>query len=169
MHDPQPDPHRTPVTVTAATEGSVRRSAKRSRRSRGTARFGARRSRFLSVMQSGGGAFDRTEPAVRSVCRIVRQLVAELLALASDRQMRRRNGRRAAAHIRQIAMYVCHVALQISFVEIAAAFGRDRTTVSHACNAVEDRRDDCAFDDFVATVERIALSIFSSVGAAEHE
>ncbi|WP_343051716.1 helix-turn-helix domain-containing protein [Mycoplana rhizolycopersici] len=169
MHDPGPAPHRTPGTAPEATEGGVRHPVKRSRRSRGTARFGARRSRLLSVMQSGGGAFDRTEPAVRSVCRIVRQLVAELLALASDRQMRRRNGRRAAAHVRQIAMYVCHVALQISFVEIAAAFGRDRTTVSHACNAVEDRRDDCAFDDFVATVERIALSIFASAGAIEHE
>jgi hypothetical protein len=169
MHDPGPAPHRTPGTAPEATEGGVRHPVKRSRRSRGTARFGARRSRLLSVMQSGGGAFDRTEPAVRSVCRIVRQLVAELLALASDRQMRRRNGRRAAAHVRQIAMYVCHVVLQLSLTDIGIAFGRDRTTVGHACNVVEDRRDDKAYDEFLAAIERVVISVFGAIGGSEHE
>ena len=35
--------------------------------------------------------------------------------------------------------------------EIGAAFGRDRTTVGHACNVVEDRRDDAAFEAWVSS------------------
>nr|WP_108001393.1 helix-turn-helix domain-containing protein [Mycoplana dimorpha] len=113
--------------------------------------------------------FHRSEPTPRSVCRIVRQLVAELLLLSSERAPGRRERRRPAAHVRQIAMYVCHVALQIPLAEIGAAFGRDRTTVGHACNVVEDRREDRAFDDFVATVERITLAVFGTTGVIDHE
>jgi hypothetical protein len=36
-------------------------------------------------------------------------------------------------------MYVCHMRSPPG--EIAEAFGVDRTTVSHACHVVEDRRD----------------------------
>ncbi|MCV3735681.1 transposase (plasmid) [Rhizobium sp. TRM96647] len=118
---------------------------------------------------TGAGRFHQAEPSARSVCRTVRQLVAELLQLVADRPQQRRSARRSAAHVRQIAMYICHVALQLSFADIGQAFGRDRTTVSHACNVVEDRRDDSAFDDFVATLERITLSVFAVSGAAEHE
>lgn len=139
------------------------------RRARGSGRLQARRDRLSALAFSGAGVFHRTEAPARSVCRIVRQLVAEMLLLGSDRQPRRRNGRRGAAHVRQIAMYVCHVVLQLSFADIGAAFGRDRTTVGHACNVVEDWRDDSAFDDFVATVERITLSLFGVAGAADHE
>ncbi|WP_349433462.1 hypothetical protein [Pararhizobium sp. A13] len=53
--------------------------------------------------------------------------------------------------------------------DIGYAFGRDRTTVSHACNVVEDRRDDPAFDDFVASVERVLTSVFGAPGGREHE
>jgi chromosomal replication initiation ATPase DnaA len=66
-------------------------------------------------------------------------------------------------------MYVCHVVLQVSLTDIGYAFGRDRTTVSHACNVVEDRRDDPAFDDFIASVERVVTSVFGAPGGREHE
>ena len=52
-------------------------------------------------------------------------------------------------------MYVCHVVLRMSMTEVGLAYGRDRTTVGHACKAVEDRRDDLAYDEFVSAVERI--------------
>lgn len=74
--------------------------------------------------------------------------------------MVRRDRRRLAAHSRQIAMYVCHVALSISVDDIAASFGRERSTVAHACHLVEDRRDNPAFDDFVSAVERMVTSVF---------
>lgn len=135
----------------------------------GRRRLRSRRDRLLALAFAGAGMFELAEPTIRSACRVVRQLVAELLALSSDRVLRRRNSRRAAIHVRQIAMYVCHVALQISFADIGAAFGRDRTTVGYACTVVEDRRDDRAFDDFVATVERVTLSVFGTTGVVDHE
>lgn len=64
--------------------------------------------------------------------------------------------RRSAVHRRQIAMYVAHVVLRLTLTEIGLAFGRDRTTVSHACRMVEDRRDDPGYDRFVSVVERLA-------------
>ncbi|MBN9335034.1 helix-turn-helix domain-containing protein [Devosia sp.] len=50
------------------------------------------------------------------------------------------------ARARQLAMYLAHVAKGISLTSIGSAFGRDRTTVSYACNLIEDLRDDPAFD-----------------------
>lgn len=64
------------------------------------------------------------------------------------------------ARVRQIAMYVTHVALQISMTEIGRGFGRDRTTVIHACHLVEDMREDPDFDSMVTRVEHIAMAAF---------
>lgn len=115
--------------------------------------------------QSLAQAADRAALADRRiVCMVVRQLTAELLGVVGDRQEVRRARRRASCHVRQIAMYVCHVALSMSYGEIAEAFGLDRTTVSHACHVVEDRRDDAAFDTFVSTVERLAESVCMVAG-----
>jgi chromosomal replication initiation ATPase DnaA len=55
---------------------------------------------------------------------------------------------------RQVAMYLCHVAFAMSFAAIGRAFGRDRTTVAHACRVIEDRRDDIWFDRRIAALER---------------
>ncbi|WP_256120822.1 helix-turn-helix domain-containing protein [Shinella lacus] len=114
------------------------------------------------------------EPTVPAVppgiaCRIVRQLVLEMTAVASDRPLWRRDSRRSTCHVRQIAMYVCHVVLSLSLSDIGAAYGRDRTTVGHACNVVEDRRDDMAFDAFVSAIERVVLSVFGPAGIGSHE
>ncbi|AYD00160.1 transposase [Neorhizobium sp. NCHU2750] len=100
----------------------------------------------------------------RTVCRIVSQITAEMLGLLNDRVLVRRDRRRPACHVRQISMYVCHVALQMSFSDIGAAFGRDRTTVGHACHVVEDRRDDAAFDEFVSLIERLSTAVFRPTG-----
>lgn len=108
-------------------------------------------------------AFAASLPA-RTVCRIVCQITAEMTGLLSDRVAIRRDRRRPSCHVRQIAMYVCHVALQMPFADIGAAFGRDRTTVGHACHVVEDRRDDAAFDDFVSAIERMATAVFRPSG-----
>ncbi|WP_105423642.1 helix-turn-helix domain-containing protein [Neorhizobium sp. T25_27] len=106
---------------------------------------------------------------LKSACRIVRQMVSELVQLFGDRVMLRRDRRRLSCHVRQIAMYVCHVALQISMSDIGEAFGRDRTTVGHACHVVEDRRDDLAFDEFVSAVERIVTAVFGLSEVAAHD
>jgi chromosomal replication initiation ATPase DnaA len=64
------------------------------------------------------------------------------------------------ARIRQLAMYVAHVTLRLSMKEVGVGFGRDRTTVLHACHLIEDLRDDVEFDRMVVMTERIASAAF---------
>lgn len=47
---------------------------------------------------------------------------------------------------RQIAMYLLHTVFSCPYHQVARIFCRDRTTISHACQLVEDLRDDAAFD-----------------------
>lgn len=106
--------------------------------------------------------------AAHQRCRLVRQVTAEMVMLVGERVPLRRDRRRTSCHVRQISMYVCHVILQISLTDIGYSFGRDRTTVSHACNVVEDRRDDQAFDDFIAALERVVTCFFGAPGGRDH-
>lgn len=62
-------------------------------------------------------------------------------------------GRAQVALARQIAMYLHHVILGRTLTDIAREFGRDRTTVAHACRLVEDRRDEPEFDAMVGGLE----------------
>lgn len=98
---------------------------------------------------------------LRSVCGAVRMVADEMLTLTGPRVVAERDRRFAASHVQQIAMYVCHVALQLTMADVAQGFGRDRTTVGHACARVEDRRDDRAFDDLVGAVERVIDTVFA--------
>jgi chromosomal replication initiation ATPase DnaA len=50
-------------------------------------------------------------------------------------------------------MYLAHVTFGLSFSEIGHLFGRDRTTVAHACRVIEDLRDDPAMDRALTIVE----------------
>ena len=61
--------------------------------------------------------------------------------------------RAGASQARHLAMYLSHVVLGRSLVEIGDEFGRDRTTVSYACGQIEDLRDDPAFDAEVTRLE----------------
>jgi hypothetical protein len=102
---------------------------------------------------------------VSTTCRAVNRMTHEMAMLVAERALHRRDRRRMLWHIRQIAMYVCHVALQIPIVDIGGAFGRDRTTVAYSLRIVEDRRDDQAYDAFVGAVERMARSVFAATEA----
>lgn len=55
---------------------------------------------------------------------------------------------------RQLSMYLCHVVGDMSLRDVAVEFGRDRTTVSHACHAIEDRRECPIFDRQIEHLER---------------
>lgn len=56
-------------------------------------------------------------------------------------------GAGSACHARQIAMYLCHVLLGRTQDVVGELFGRDRTTVSHACVQIELQRErDLALD-----------------------
>lgn len=83
--------------------------------------------------------------------------IAAALFNVSGKELRQ-SGRSGlgVSRVRQIAMYVTHVVLGLSMNEVGIGFGRDRTTVLHACHLIEDMRDDADFDAIVVMTERVA-------------
>lgn len=79
--------------------------------------------------------------------------VSALSCGVDEGEMRASLRKSNVAFARQLAMYLCHVAANMSLREISTSFGRDRTTVSHACHAIEDRRDCPTFDKQIEFLE----------------
>ncbi len=102
----------------------------------------------------------RRSERTMEVCEAMIDICAALFNVSSKDL--RQTGRNAAdiSRVRQIAMYVTHVSLEISMQEVGRGFGRDRTTVRHACHLVEDLRDDTDFDRAVVMTERVAIAAF---------
>lgn len=85
------------------------------------------------------------------------QLVALASGLsASDIATRRRET--AVTRARHTAMYLAHTVLQWPLARVADAFGRDRSTVGHACGQIEDGREDARFDAGLCAVEAMLLA-----------
>lgn len=80
--------------------------------------------------------------------------VAALSCGVDEGEVRATLRKSKVAFARQLAMYLCHVAANMSLREISGFFGRDRTTVSHACHAIEDRRDCPTFDKQIEFLEK---------------
>lgn len=108
-------------------------------------------------------------PAHRAACQRVREITYEAYAEVAGRDTLRRNRRHAMQHIRQIALYVCHVTLSLPIADIAACFGRDRSSISIACQRVEDLRDDEGYDAFVTSVEEQAKPLLETLQAGGDE
>lgn len=92
--------------------------------------------------------------AARRCCNSVVKLVSRQKNVATELLVNRNRGSLPIARARQLAMYLSHVVLRRSLLEIGEAFGRDRTTVSYACALIEDLRDDPRFDDEVTALEQ---------------
>lgn len=86
-------------------------------------------------------------------CRFVEALVAAAFGarLADVRSAGR--GPASVAFARQAAMYLAHVKLGLRLTHIGEYFGRDRTTVAHACARIEDCRDDPRCERVLACLE----------------
>ena len=97
-------------------------------------------------------------------CDAVIALVAKQKSVPLRLFTERRRSKLPIARARQLAMYLSHVVLGRTLMEIGEAFGRDRTTVSYACALIEDMRDDPVFDAEVTGLER---QIEAAMGAAE--
>ena len=93
---------------------------------------------------------------VTADCRCLETVVARAFGADLAELRGASRGPASIAFARQVAMYVAHVWLGLSLSEVGRRFGRDRTTVSHACRVVEERRDDPAVDRIVAAVEAAA-------------
>lgn len=67
-------------------------------------------------------------------------------------------GRKPVALARQTAMYLAHVAFGLNLSRVGICFGRDRTTVRHACALIEDRRDDPGLEFGLTALEAALLA-----------
>jgi chromosomal replication initiation ATPase DnaA len=69
------------------------------------------------------------------------------------------NARRSnIAFARHVAMYIAYVGFGMSLARVAAAFGRDKSTIAHACRLIEERRDEPGFDRWIEALEASAAS-----------
>lgn len=108
-----------------------------------------------------GARFIRRDEGHDGQCDIVIAMIAQEKRVPVRLLLHRSRCRMGASHARQLAMYLCHVALGRSLQAVGDVFGRDRTTVSHACALIEDLRDDRAFDSAVDALEqRIEATIW---------
>ena len=69
---------------------------------------------------------------------------------------------------RQVAMYLAHVVCGLTLTDTGRLFGRDRTTVAHACCVIEDRRDDPLFDRALDLLEWGVPAITTRFPASQH-
>jgi len=89
----------------------------------------------------------------RSRAQLATGIVAFALGFELTDMIGNSRGSKRVCTVRQLAMYLTYTAFEMSLSRCAYAFGRDRSTVAHACHAVEDRRDDAAFDDWLDGLE----------------
>ncbi len=102
----------------------------------------------------------RRDEIALELCECLIDIVAALFTVSSKELRKAGRTVEPVSRVRQIAMYVAHVVLRLTQGEVGRGFGRDRTTVVHACKVIEDMRDDPEFDRVVAVVERVADAAF---------
>lgn len=88
-----------------------------------------------------------------SACRFIVAMVAGATGVEPDAIMAARRGSAAVAFARGTAMYLAHVGLGMTLSDVGRQFGRDRTTVAHACGRIEDAREDESFDRILTCLE----------------
>jgi chromosomal replication initiation ATPase DnaA len=80
-------------------------------------------------------------------------VVAYAMGVAAEDLLAARRGDFRICLARQAAMYLAHVAFGLSLSRVALAFGRDRSTVSHAVHQMEGRRDNPGVDAWFESLE----------------
>ena len=91
--------------------------------------------------------------ADRNSAYLAASLVGYALEMKAENILLPDRGPRDLARARQVAMYLTHVGLGMSLSRVAAAFGRDRSTVAYACHRIEEMRDEATFDSWIDTLE----------------
>lgn len=72
-------------------------------------------------------------------------------------------GRADIARARQVGMYLAHVVGGLTLTNVGELYERDRTTVSHACQIVEDLREDDDFDQAILHLECALVIMLQSI------
>jgi chromosomal replication initiation ATPase DnaA len=107
----------------------------------------------MSVQTEDGALEARDFRRERLTVGFVTNLVAMTMDVPPREIQARRRTSVVAARARQTAIYLVHCGLGWPLARAAAAFGRDRTTASHAVQLIEDLRDDAAFDARLSVME----------------
>lgn len=107
-------------------------------------------------------AVSKRDEQALELCEAMIDITAALFNVASKDIRRPGRSSLGVSRVRQVAMYVTHVVLKLSMSEIGKSFGRDRTTVLHACHLIEDLRDDEDFDRIIIMTERVAAAAFNN-------
>jgi chromosomal replication initiation ATPase DnaA len=108
----------------------------------------------------GWTARGRTDLAIRQV---IDPAVGAVFEVSIGDLQSATRGSPRVAFARQVAMYLAHVVCGLSLTEVGALFARDRTTVSHACSVVEDRRDDPELDGRLEHLERAVAALIDAL------
>jgi chromosomal replication initiation ATPase DnaA len=109
------------------------------------------------------GTDNGAEPLAPHASDIAQALVAHVYGVdVKDMRSEKRSNPRAAL-ARQIAMYLSHIVLKMSFTEIGMMFGRNRSTACHALHHVENMRDDPELD---RTLLQLEVLLRQAVGGA---
>lgn len=109
---------------------------------------------------------DSIDPVAQAACaRLAEVVVAATTRVPLVRMRTRHRGRRPTALARQMAMYLAHVAFGLTLTRVGICFGRDRTTVRHACALIEDRRDDPALELGLSALEAGLRALTISLSA----
>ena len=113
-------------------------------------------------MGTSGGPRDHYRDAAAQLCL---KTVAMALCVPFDQLVAANRCKADIALARQIAMYLVHTQFSIAMSEVGLAFRRDRTTVSHACRLVEDKRDDDVFDLMIGQLEGLLGEAVNAIEA----
>lgn len=90
---------------------------------------------------------------------VINASVAQVFGVAIEALAQPSRGTADIAFARQVAMYFAHVSGGLDYTEVGRLFGRDRSTVAHACALVEWRRDDHGLDLTLMHLERIIRQV----------
>lgn len=103
----------------------------------------------------------RVEPAGdhARICRLMEAAIASAFAVPLDELRAPSRRAQTVAFARQSAMYLAHVVLGLNYSATGLLFRRDRTTAAHACQVVEDRRDDPAIDGLLQRLEGVCSEL----------
>jgi chromosomal replication initiation ATPase DnaA len=101
------------------------------------------------------GGRSRASPEALNAARLLAVIVSSAFAVQAAAVRGPQRGGKTTAFARQVAMYLSHTHLGLSYTAAGALFGRDRTTAAHACRTVEEKREDAGVDAIVDCVERV--------------
>ena len=103
---------------------------------------------------------DRSDPLRETAgARLAEAAVSAIRHIPPATLRTARRGQAPAAQARQTAMYLAHIVFGLTFTRVGSCFGRDRTTVRHACAVIEDRRDDPRHEFGLAALEIALLAL----------